>query len=296
MKIFIITGQTATGKTELAFEYAKKYNGKIINCDSRQIYKYLNIVTGKDHFGKVLLYDIVDPHEYFSSFDYQQQALPLIKDLIKRGKTPIIVGGTYLYLYHLLYKIDTEDIPPNWKLRQELNTKTVLELQNRLRKLSPQSFNLPAGEAGRLNQSDRSNPQRLIRKIEILTANKLSPIGLNTPRRCNLAKKIKLKNIKIDFLGLKYQLKEDLITAIKKRVQKRIDQGAFEEVEKLLDKGYTENDPGLKTIGYRQIIQSLKGEITKDQAVNQWIIKETQYAKRQYSFMKRDQNINWQTI
>ncbi len=291
MKVILITGQTATGKTKLALN--KK--GVLINADSRQIYKHLDIITGKDKSkikdqkSKIYLYDIADPKKYFSSFDYQKTALPLIKKVLQEGKTPIIVGGAYLYLSHLLYKIDTENIPPNWKLRKELINNSVPQLQKKLIQLNVQSFS-------RLNGSDKNNPQRLIRKIEILTINKNAPIGQSTPLRCTLGTKIGLPNIKIEFIGLRFKKKEDLIKAIKNRVEKRLKQGAIDEVKNLLKKGYFEHDPGLKTIGYKQIIQYLKGKSTKKEAIDQWITKELQYAKRQYTFMKKDPNISWRFV
>src|SRR3990167_6056165 len=123
-KLVVITGQTATGKTKLALECAEKYNGELVNCDSRQIYKYLDIITGKDKQllakVKVWLYDVVKPDEYFSSFDFVKLALPIIKKILSEGKTPIIVGGTYMYIKHLLYKVETDNIPPDWRLRKEL--------------------------------------------------------------------------------------------------------------------------------------------------------------------------------
>ena len=111
-----------------------------------------------------------------------------------------------------------------------------------------------------------------------------------------MAQKLGLKKIKFEFIGLKYRLKDDLISSIKKRVEKRLNEGAVKEVKKLLAQGYTETDPGLKTIGYQQIIQYLRGKLTKQQAIEQWINKEVQYAKRQYTFMKKDKNISWKEI
>jgi len=290
MKVVIITGQTATGKTKLAL--SKK--GVLINADARQIYKYLNIITGKDKSrnknrkSKVLLYDIIDPKEYFSSYDYQKAAIPLIKKILEQGKTPIIVGGTYLYLSHLLYDVATENIPPNWKLRRILNNKPVSFLQQRLYRLNPDFFK-------NLNESDKKNPQRLIRKIEIFSAKKPVITSRIPPRRCILEDKINLPNIKIEFIGLRFKNKKNLVHTIKKRVEKRIDAGAIKEVKDLLKRGYTENDPGLKTIGYKQIIAYLKGNLTKEEAINQWIAKEIQYAKR-HTFMKKDPNICWQLV
>jgi len=306
--MIIITGQTATGKTKLALELAKKHNGELINFDSRQIYKYLDIITGKDlpprwssralrcHCdpdsvgrsnlsvnsveGSVWLYDIVSPDQYFSSFDFVKQVMPIIKDVKKRNKTPILVGGTYLYLKHLLYGIDDNNSPPNFKLRDELNNKTVEELQNILKKLDVQSIN-------RLNNSDRNNPRRLIRKIEIIKSN---------PKGTGFKRSDPLRYVPDQFIGIKYKKKEDLVKAIKIRVDKRLKQGAVEEVQSLLKKGYKETDPGMKTIGYQEIIQYLKGKITKKQAIEQWINHEIQYAKRQYTFMKKDKSIIWKEI
>jgi len=312
MKIIIVTGQTATGKTQLALRLAKKYNGELINCDSRQVYRRLNIITGKDitkeskfklfekinnyNIGyylinkrKVWLYDIIDPKHYFSSFDWTQCCIHLINKLIDRKITPIIVGGTYLYLYHLLYTIQTENIPPNWTLRKELNRKTVPDMQKILSGLNIQSFN-------RLNNSDKNNPQRLIRKIEILSLNKNASIGLITPRRCILGRKLNIPNLKVDFIGVKFQKKENLHIALKNRVNERLNHGAVNEVKNLLKKGYTDSYPGLKTIGYVQLIKYLKGKLSLKEAINMWINKEMQYAKRQLTFMKKDPHIKWQEI
>ena len=283
-RLFVITGQTASGKTKLALKLKKQENGVLINCDSRQIYKHLDIITGKD-IKDILLYDIVDPKYYFSSFDYAQTAIQLIKKVINDNKTPIIVGGTYLYIKHLLYNIETENIKPDWKLRKQLNKYLLKDLQNKLKEINIKLFN-------NLNQSDRNNPRRLIRKIEIAKYEKA--IKLN--KEGSFTYKPFFKNIKIEFIGLRFKKKQDLVSAIEKRVEKRLKQGAIKEVKDLLNKGYSNKDPGIQTIGYKQIIEYLKGNISKTNAIEQWILKEIQYAKRQYTFMKKDKNIKWRNI
>ncbi len=276
--MIIITGQTATGKTKLGEDLAKKYNGELVNCDSRQIYKYLNIITGKDiPKTKIHLYDIVTPDQYFSSFDYVKEAQKVIKDIKKRSKTPIIIGGTYLYLKHLIYGFDTE-APPNFKLREKLNKKTVKKLQKILKKLNPKVFE-------GLNNSDINNPRRLIRKIEIE----------KSPSQNRREQKF-LFPTRFNLIGLRYKNKEKLKQAIKNRVEKRLKQGAIEEVKSLLKKGYKKTDPGMKTIGYKQIIDYLEGSISKEQAITKWITAEVRYAKRQMTFMKKDKNIKWRLI
>lgn len=279
--MIIITGQTATGKTKLALELAKKHNGELINFDSRQIYKYLDIITGKDILkNKIWLYDIVFPDQYFSSFDFVELVNPIIDDIKKRSKIPILVGGTYFYLKHLLYGID-DDSPPDFKLRNELNNKTVKELQNILTELDVQSIN-------RLNNSDVNNPRRLIRKIEIASNRKGTLPIRSDLKRTDLFPKI--------FIGLKYKDKSKLLQVIEKRVEERLKNNAIDEVKKLLKMGYKENDPGMKTIGYQQIIRYLNKKLTKEKAIEDWINKEVQYAKRQYTFMKKDENIKWREI
>lgn len=288
MNIIVITGQTATGKTSLAVDYAKKTNGELINADSRQIYTYLDIITGKDKEKikiPIHLYDVVKPNEYFSSFDYKEKALPVIKDIIKRDKTPIIVGGSYLYIKHLLYDVETERISPNWKLRSELRYHSVSNLQRTLKKIDAKIYES-------LNQSDKHNPQRLIRKIEIASSSPRQPDRLQEDRQNKLRKPFK----NILFIGLRFKTKKQTIRSIKLRVENRIQNGAFKEVQKLLALGYLETDPGLKTIGYQQIIKYIKGEYTKEKAVQEWITREIQYSKRQLTFMKKDKNINWKTV
>lgn len=279
--MIIITGQTATGKTKLALKYAKEFNGELVNFDSRQVYKYLDIITGKDiPAAKIWLYDIVKPNEYFSSFEYIKYAQNVIEDIKKRGKMPILVGGSYFYLKHLLYGFDFK-APPNFKLREKLNKKTVSELQKILNKIDLKIKKT-------MNNSDWNNPRRLIRKIEIE----------------EYRKKNKIKNVKekkesykiLKFIGLRYKEKKDLYMAISKRVKERIKQGAVEEVEKILKKGYKKTDYGLKTIGYKQLIEFIEKKVKKEKAIENWITAEMQYAKRQYTFMKKDKNIEWRRV
>lgn len=285
--MIVITGQTATGKTKLGLELAEKYNGELVNFDSRQIYKYLDIITGKDiPSTKIWLYDVVTPDQYFSSFDFVEKLKPVIEDLKKRGKTPILVGGTYLYLKHFLYGIDINNSPPNFKLREKLNTKSVVDLQKKLISLAPNVFE-------NMNHSDQLNPRRLIRKIEI--ASSTSAVGDLPAGGGKTAEVNKDWSIKL-FIGIKYKDKSKLRQVIEKRVEERLKNGAIDEVKNILKMGYKASDPGLKTIGYQQIIKYLNGELTKEKAVEDWVNKEVQYAKRQLTFMKTDKNIGWKEI
>ena len=323
--MIVITGQTATGKTKLALELAKNIpppgGGELINFDSRQIYKYLDIITGKDlpknsefiiqnlelkskyNIGyyslaiynhlkpfttKLWLYDVVTPDQYFSSFDFVEKVKPVIDDIKKRGKIPILVGGTYLYLKHLLYGFNDNNVPPNFELRKKLNTKTVKELQDILKKLSPESFNL-------LNHSDVNNPRRLMRKIEVAIFNSADLTDSTDSDRLNPISSGFIR-FHPKIIGLKYQDKSKLRQVIEKRVGERLENGAIDEVKSILKMGYKSSDPGLKTIGYQQIIKYLNNELTKEKAIEDWINKEVQYAKRQLTFMKKYSNIQWREI
>ncbi|HRN71040.1 MAG TPA: tRNA (adenosine(37)-N6)-dimethylallyltransferase MiaA [Candidatus Woesebacteria bacterium] len=305
--IYVITGQTATGKTSYAINLANQVNGELINCDSRQIYKHLDIITGKElekttnqfqrkqtinkyEIGSYIftesqipiwLYDIISPDISFSTFDYRTCAIPVIEDIISREKTPIIVGGSYFYLKHLLYGTVDSYVKPNPELRNELNTKSVDELQHILLQADQTLFNS-------LNHSDKYNPHRLIRKIEITKAEKVTN-----------KKELPLKNLfpeyKIEMIGFKYHLKEKLHEIITQRVIERLEQRAIEEVQNLL-KMYTSDAPGLKTIGYSQIIAHLQKQLSYKHMRKEWILKELQYAKRQLTFMKKDTHIHWQEV
>ncbi|MCL4374233.1 hypothetical protein M1523_00055 [Patescibacteria group bacterium] len=303
-QIYAITGQTAAGKTDYALRLAGRCNGELISCDSRQVYRQLNVVTGKNlpprarfyrrhHWAgltigyylipsptgpvPVWLYDLISPDQACSSYDWARSARWAIDDIQSRNKTPVIVGGTYLYLKHLLYGVQTETIAPDWALRRQLASDSIPQLQARLEKEAPQQF-------ARLSPSDRHNPQRLIRKIEI--ARHPDPPG---PRPLSL---IQDPAFRIELTGIRYRDRADLVAAIKIRVEARLRQGAVSETKRLL-KQYPADAPGLHTIGYTQLIAWLSQKNNLDQVKDQWITKEVQYAKRQYTFMKTDRRIRW---
>lgn len=283
MKITVITGQTATGKTKLAVEKAQKENGELINADASQIYKGLDIVTGKDleDVGDVPIHLIsfLDPKENFSSTEWTKLVNQKIKEVIARNKTPIIIGGTYFYIAHFLYGVSTEGVRPDWELRRNLEKLTVSTLQNQLNELSPQIFN-------KLNQSDRSNPRRLIRKIELARFETEFENSVKEVRSLPYTGEFEL-------IGLRFIDKEVQLRQIRNRVEKRIKDGAIEEVKELLSNGYEVTNPGLRANAVFEVAQYLHGEISMEQLKEKWITVEFQYSKRQYTFMKRDPNIKW---
>jgi len=307
MNIFILFGQTASGKTAKALELVEKHNGEIVNFDSRQIYKKLDIVTGKDipksskfkaqslkqekydigyyellAFGfqpsaKIWLYDIVDPKQTFSSAEYVALAEKTIKDIIDRGKTPILVGGTGYYLRHLIYGIPEMKTPEDWTLRKELETKTIEELQEILKKKSEQML-------ADMNNSDRNNPRRLIRRIEIANSGEALP---EVSQHETLSLRLGVEGLTFTYLPFFHTSTDIVKEKIAQRVDQRIADGAFQEVENLLKDGYTKEDPGLNAIGYQQLIAYHNNELTLSETKKQWITKEVQYAKRQKTYFSK---------
>ena len=309
MNLLILFGQTATGKTAKALELVDQYNGEIVNFDSRQIYKKLDIVTGKDlkenskfklqiqiqnktvgyyevascklQATRLWLYDIIDPKDTFSSAEYVAYAENVIQDIVSRGKTPILVGGTGYYLRHLLFGTPEIDIKEDWNLRKVLEGKTVKELQAILKEKNPHMV-------GQLNNSDRNNPRRLIRRIEIATSGRtlpsLSQRETLSARLGNCGCQSDLMITYLPFFHSSTAIAREKITL---RVEERIKRGAIDEVAHLLKKKYSKTDPGLNAIGYEQIIAYLNNEMSLDEAKKQWITKEMQYAKRQKTYFKK---------
>ncbi|MCX6732188.1 MAG: hypothetical protein NTV98_01465 [Candidatus Roizmanbacteria bacterium] len=238
MNIFILFGQTASGKTAKALDLVDQYDGEIVNFDSRQIYKKLDIITGKDKPTdpkyKIWLYDIVDPKNVFSSAEYAELALNVIKDIISRGKTPILVGGTGYYLRHLLFGAPEIHVAEDWNLRKQLETKTVAELQTLLKEKN-NSF------LESMNNSDRNNPRRLIRRIEIAESGGILPLVAQeetlSSRLTNLG--VLEGNFTITYLPFFHATTDIVRQKITERVEARMSGGAIQEVENLLKEGYT---------------------------------------------------------
>lgn len=309
-KSLIITGQTATGKTELAMILAEKMNGALINADARQIYQKLDVITGKDvlnnkyleikKFKKdfslgfytknktpIWLYDILDIKKTFSVHDWLNCVEEVLKEFKKKQSLPIFVGGTYFYLKGLWQGIMQKGVSGNWSFRNEIERKSVEELQQILKEQNQKQFLS-------LNHSDSLNPRRLIRWIEKekfesertedFYVTKLPLINsLNLKTECSI-------------IGLRFKDKQALRLKIRNRIEERLKQGAVEEVELLLKLGFCGTDPGLQTIGYQQLIAYLENRISLTEAVNIWLNKECQYAKRQLTFMKTNPNILWYNI
>lgn len=306
-KLLIICGPTATGKTGLGLKLAKKFGGEIISADSRQVYLGMDVVTGKDlptnskleirnyklkikdkkyNIGfrlkegiPIWLVDVCRPDQDFSVSHFVKFANKVMGNIRKRGKLPIVVGGTGLYIKALTEKIETIDVRPDLALRRDLADRTVKELQQILKKLWPSKFQA-------MNKSDINNPRRLTRAIEI--AHKLKKtndlmVSLNKDSK---------QNLDVHIIGLTAGNKF-LCNKIQTRIKDRIKRGAVTETKKLIKKYGLNNQIIASTLGYKQLIMYCLGKVSFEKMINSWQLAEQSYAKRQVTWFNKEKQICW---
>lgn len=271
-KIIVIIGPTASGKSDLAVYLAEKFNGEVVSADSRQVYKGLDIGSGKITLDEMLdiphhLLDVTNPKETFTVSDYQKLALKAIDRIVKKGKVPIIAGGSGFYIDSILYKQKFPNVPPNEKLREKLENLSTSQLFEKLQALDP----------ARAETIDSKNRRRLVRALEIVQALGLVPESKMTENFKALVIEIDIKE-------------EKLKDNIKNRLQKRLDEGMIEEVKRLHQEGLSWQkleDFGLE---YRYIAEFLQNKITKEEMINLIEVKSRQFAKRQRTWFKQYKN------
>ena len=277
-RLLVICGPTATGKTSLGIYLAKKFNGEIVSADSRQVYKNMDIGTGKEWGEDVKIwgYDLVSPKNEFSVSRYLKFANKTIVDIERRGKLPMLVGGTGLYVKSVVDGIQTVNIPRNKKLRKNLEIMDTNQLYEHLSQLD--SF-----KAGSMNSSDKKNPRRLIRAIEVAMWNidNFKKPGSRVTKTFDTL-----------FIGLTAK-PEFLENKINIRVEERIKRGFGDEVKKLIDSGVDWNDQSMMSLGYRQWRDYYEGAIDRDTVTGEWKKEERKYARRQMIWWKKDPRINW---
>lgn len=280
-KLLVICGPTATGKTALAIKFAKEFKGEIVSADSRQVYKGMDIGTGKE-WGNVKIwgYDIVDPKKEFSISQYLKFAKKAIQDITKRGKLPILVGGTGFYIKGVVDGIPTVSVPQNSDLRKNLEARGTNDLFETLAQMD-------SVRAGQMNSSDRKNPRRLVRAVEIATW-KLEHSSLRRDSRFKIPDSIFM-------IGLTAP-KNFLDKKISQRVDARVKMGVRREIQKLINSGVDWNNQSMQAIGYKQWRDYFEGEAPQRIVVNEWIREEQKYAKRQMTWFKKDRRINWLNI
>ena len=274
-KLIVILGSTASGKTDLSIKLAKKFNGEVVSADSRQVYKGMDIGTGKitkkemegiPHY----LLDVVLPSRKFSVAQYQKLALKNINKILKKNKIPFLVGGSPFYIYSVLESWTFPKLSPDWNLRKKLEKKSCEELFEILKKT----------DIKRSKDIDKKNKRRLVRAIEI--AKKLGKVPL-------LKKEIKFDSLIIGIKKPKQEIKE----LIEKRLYKRLKQGMIEEVRRLRKQGVSWKRLESFGLEYKWIALYLQKKIDHIGMIS-LLQKDTEhFDKRQMTWFKKDKNIKW---
>jgi tRNA dimethylallyltransferase len=275
-KVIAVVGPTASGKTSLAVELALALNGEVISADSRQVYKGLDIGSGKVTKEEAKgvphhLISITDPKDTYTAEDFAQDAKSCIKDIINRGKTPIIAGGTFFYLDQLRGLSGVAGVPKNEELRTELEKKSTSELFSVLEKL----------DLKRAGEMDQNNRHRIIRSIEIATALGHVPETKKTESPYEWL----IFGIDID--------RESLHERIKTRLHDRLKNGMLDEVKSLLEMGVTKDKLVAFGLEYRYLVKRHYEELSYEQMTEELFAKIRQFAKRQQTWLKRDTEIIW---
>lgn len=273
-KLVVVLGPTASGKTDLAINLAKKFNGEIVNADSRTIYKGMDIGTAKPKDLKGIphhLIDIISPDEDFNVALFKKEAIKKIDEIIERGKLPILVGGTGLYIKSIVENLEFPQIKADEKLRKRLEKKTTEELFEMYKNLDKEGA----------KKIDKNNRRRLIRAIEVF-------LFLKEPffkeRKKESAYDILQIGIIID--------KKELEKRVRKRVDEMIKQGLEKEVKKLFKK-YSFSIPSMQTIGYREWEDYFNKKESLENTIEKIKTNTIKFAKRQMTWFKKDKNIKW---
>ncbi len=283
-KLIVLTGPTAVGKTELSIKLANKINGEIISADSIQVYKNLDIGSDKITIEEMqnvkhYLVDVLNPTEDFNIYIFKEMAKKAIKEIQAKGKIPIIVGGTGFYIQSVIYdtSFSKED---NSIIREELEQIARIKgnefLHNELKKIDKVSA----------EKIHPNNVKRIIRAIEYYKLNN-RPISQHNEE----------ESIKEAVFNTKYFVLNDkrelLYDRIDRRVDKMIELGLVNEVKSLMDSGLDSTYNSMQGIGYKEIIEYLDGKCTLDDAINNIKKNTRHFAKRQLTWFRREQNVNW---
>jgi len=269
-KLIVILGPTASGKSELAIKLAKKFNGEVISADSRQVYKEMDIGTGKipkkemkgiPHY----LLDVSSPKRRFTVVQYRKLALKAINKILKKVHVPFLCGGTGFYIQAVVDGIVIPEVPPDWKLRKKLEKKSVEELYKILKKL----------DSKRAKTIEKKNKRRLIRALEIVK--KIGPVPIF---------KKKPLPYPVLMIGIK-KSPEELWRRIKKRFLKWLRQGLIREVKNLKKSGLSWRKIEDFGIHYRVVAQYLQGKISYQEMIENSLKELRNYAKRQITWFKR---------
>lgn len=282
-KIIIIGGPTASGKTSLSIELAKKINGEIVSADSMQIYKDMNIGTAKPEKEEMQgiphhMLDFVSPEERYSVADYNKQAKQAIKQILKKGKVPIVVGGTGLYIETLIYEIEFLNIETDLEYRKELEKiaeeKGLEYLYNKAQKIDKTAME-------KISINDK---KRILRVLELYHQTGKTKTQLDKESRKEPEYDYKLFAIDMN--------REVLYDRINKRVDIMLQKGLVQEVENICKK-YNEFPTAMQGLGYKEVVEYLEGQATYEEMVEKIKMESRRYAKRQLTWFRKYENLTW---
>lgn len=283
-KLFVVLGPTAVGKSDLGIDIAERLGGEIINADSLQVYKYLNIGTAKPTPSELKrvkhhLIDIVSPDQDFNAGMFRSAAASVIQELHDSGKNIILLGGTYLYVKVLLSGL-IEGLPASPEIRENIKklrlTFGLPYVYERLRMLDPEA-------ASKIHPNDYVRTERAL-EVNYLTGQKMSEL--------QAVHSFQDQDYQYEKIGISLD-REILKDRIEKRVDKMLEEGLIDEVKGLREKGYTPELKPMQSIGYKEINQYLDGDLDFDKAV-ELIKRDTKrFAKRQMTWLRKDNEITW---
>lgn len=272
-KCIVIYGPTGSGKTSMSIEIAKLLNTEIISTDSRQIFQYMDIGTGKItseemQWVKHHMLDIIQPDTVFSVGDFREQALNVMNELYSKNKIPMLVGWTGLYINSIIFDFKLPGVIADVKLRKQLDMLSIEELYAKLVEIDPEY-------AKELHPNNRPYVERAI-EVKLLTGKSKTEF-----------REEKKLVYDVLFLTPDYGEREELYNRINKRVEIMFEQWAEQEVKKLLNMWYKETDFGMNSIGYREFFPYFKGEVTKQETISQIQQNSRNYAKRQCTWFRK---------
>jgi len=283
--VLMLSGSTASGKTTVAIELAKRLNGEVISADSMQIYKYFDIGTAKptkEEMGSIVhhMVDFVEPDCNYDVSEFKKSAESLIKDIIARGKLPIICGGTGLYFDSLIKNIEFSEVEVDFEYRDELqklaDEKGNQCLHDLLNEIDPVS-------------ADNIHPNNVKRVIRAIEASKTAGIPFSEQKKTAVTRPPEFR-YKLFFLE---HDREVLYQRINMRVDLMLEQGLLDETKDLLCKGYLANSTAAQAIGYKELLKYINGEMSFEEAVELLKRESRRYAKRQITWFKQyDDRIN----
>ena len=283
-KVIVICGPTASGKTGLSIELAKKIDGEIVSCDSMQIYKDMTIGTAKPTEKEMqgikhYLIDFVSPENRYSVADYKKDAIKAIRKIIEKGKIPIVVGGTGLYVESLIYGIEYNEIEIDLEYRKELEK---IEESEGLAKLYEMAEKIDKEAIKKISHNDK---KRICRILEIYQSTGKTKTQLEIESR--------QKGPEYDYLLFGINMgREKLYNRINKRVDIMIEEGLVEEVKELL-KRYNEFPTAMQGLGYKEVVEFLNKKLSKEEMIEKIKMETRRYAKRQITWFKKYKNIKW---